>query len=250
LITLSAIVLVGVALVSTPAEARPATNYESWTTAAAPIYWCTTPSISTCITPMNGVGAGARLHMICWEDETTGRWFWVDFGGLVGFIKSTLVAGQISTPNCWWKSDTTTGNWAFQHLGQTYASSAEANLVPWAWTPGSFGEWSGDCVAFAWLATHSGSLSMWVGGNAINIFNYYKANGRVHTGGVPPRGALVFWHAYNSAGVDYGHVAVSAGNGWVVGTQGWDGQGLPIALSTITSHGTPLGWVFLTEWQG
>jgi hypothetical protein len=90
---------------------------------------------------------------------------------------------------------------------------------------------------------------MWSGGNAIDIFNYYKANGRVHTGGVAPRGALVFWHAF-SAGKDYGHVAVSAGNGWVVGTQGWDFQGLPVALSTISSHGASVGWVYLTEWQG
>ena len=87
--------------------------------------------------------------------------------------------------------------------------------------------WSGWCETFAEVA--------WS-----NAFRYGSADanfaahaGRIQ-GGVPPRGALVFYTP--------NHIGVSVGGGQVVATQGYDNQRLPIVRVGYTYFSGYRGW--------
>lgn len=113
-------------------------------------------------------------------------------------------------------------SWAKSQLGSTYSSHYHHN-------------WSGYCEQFAEQAegfqfTFSSALADYQ--NEANA-------GRIHTDASPPVGALVFY----SGGSD-GHVAVSIGNGQVIGTFGFAGNAYPIMQYPVTGYlpNPYLGW--------
>jgi uncharacterized protein YraI len=112
--------------------------------------------------------------------------------------------------------------WAQARAGQVYTN--ENPNASW---------WSGWCETFAWLA-----YGRHFTGFPSAIANYYawRNAGYIH-GGVPPRGALVF---YNYA--PYGHVAVAIGNGQVVSTMGYSYQRLAVAQHAYNYFSYYLGW--------
>lgn len=82
-------------------------------------------------------------------------------------------------------------NWEFGHLGST--------------------AYEGWCMKFQGLAygwSYSGFSTAEVGGD------WMVNHGYMHTSGIPPRGALVWYH--NSSGT--GHVVISLGEGKIIGT--------------------------------
>jgi len=112
--------------------------------------------------------------------------------------------------------------WALARVGQVYTNE----------NPNA-SYWSGWCETFAWLA-----YGRHFTGFPSAIANYYAwhSAGYIH-GGVPPRGALVF---YNYA--PYGHVAVAIGNGQVVSTIGYSNQRLAVAQHAYNYFSYYLGW--------
>jgi cell wall-associated NlpC family hydrolase len=104
----------------------------------------------------------------------------------------------------------------------------------------TLGDWSGDCIGFAVLGWDRAGSAVPLR-NARVVFDQYNRAGRVRTDRNPPRGALVFWNA-SQGGTNFGHVEISLGNGRTIGTQGWDGQRLPVSIDTITAANY-LGWV-------
>ena len=101
-------------------------------------------------------------------------------------------------------------DWEFQHLGST--------------------DYEGWCLAFQGQAfgwSYTGFES------AYAQYQWMAANGDV-SGGVPPRGALVW---YSGAG-GYGHVTVSVGGGQVIGTS----VGGRVGVAGYDYMGTFLGW--------
>jgi hypothetical protein len=111
--------------------------------------------------------------------------------------------------------------WAEGHLGQTYSNEL-----------GRY--WSGWCEAFAELSY--GRRFNYA--SAIADYTSRRNAGQIH-GGVPPRGALVFY----GGGGGYGHVAISTGGGYVVGTLGFAGDHLAIGRTPYTYFSNPYyGW--------
>lgn len=101
-------------------------------------------------------------------------------------------------------------NWAFNHYGST--------------------AYEGLCLHFVALAygySHAGWATAEIGGDWI------ASHGYMHTG-VPPRGALVWYH--NSSGD--GHVALSLGEGKVISTS----VGGRVAVADYTFHSSLRGW--------
>ncbi|WP_027346310.1 hypothetical protein [Hamadaea tsunoensis] len=102
-------------------------------------------------------------------------------------------------------------SWAFSHLG----SSAYENL----------------CLKFTGLS-YGWSYTNWataeVGGD------YMVNHGYMHTSGIPPRGALVWYH--NSSGT--GHVVISLGEGKIIGTS----VGGQVGVDDYLYHSSYRGW--------
>lgn len=113
-------------------------------------------------------------------------------------------------------------HWAEARVGQVWTSE----------NPNA-GWWSGWCEAFV-----EGSYRRaWRYASAIAHFNAANSAGRIR-GGVPPRGAVVFWNTGAS-----GHTGVSVGNGLIVSTQGYDTtQRLPVHSVSYTYYPHFLGW--------
>jgi hypothetical protein len=112
--------------------------------------------------------------------------------------------------------------WATARIGQVYTNE----------NPNA-SYWSGWCETFAWLAYGRHFTGFY---SAIANYNAWHIAGYIH-GGVPPRGALVFYNV----GI-YGHVAVAVGNGQVVSTIGYSYQRLPVAQHPYTYFPAYLGW--------
>jgi hypothetical protein len=120
--------------------------------------------------------------------------------------------------------------WAEAHLGQTRAATGETN-------GNNFVYWSGWCEVFSGNAYRLGA--------ALSITTYASAaahaqavQGHLQTG-TPPRGALVF---YTSTSAN-GHVAISVGNGYVIGTVGNYGQQFATAKTPLASAAQGyIGW--------
>lgn len=125
--------------------------------------------------------------------------------------------------------------WAAAQQGKRYADPADAALFS-DWAPGPFGEWSGDCAKFAYLAWLKAGKAI-ARGNARE--QYYAYASRVQ-GGAAPAGALVFWP---NVAAPFGHIAISDGAGGVYTTQGLDHANLPIARVPVGHFGAPAGWV-------
>lgn len=92
--------------------------------------------------------------------------------------------------------------------------------------------WSGWCETFAALVYENRFRY----GSAIAHFNDYRARGLIR-GGVPPRGAIVFWALGGN-----GHVAISVGGGNVIGTTGYEGERKPVSRTSYTFFRNYVGW--------
>lgn len=244
---------------ATVASATPA----AWTgpsrivSTGAPLDWC--PSASSICQDSHRyetLKGSTAVTMMCWIDSRTEpgfqypRWFYVKAGSATGFVKAELVTNQNpSTPEC-----TNTAKepgvaaslWttAPAQYAKTEPSAAIRGLADKLWNVdwtggGTSNGWSGNCVIFADLAWYEAGVPLAkIGtGNASVLWKKYSLT---HNDS-PPIGALVFW------GGSVGHVAVSIGNGAVVGTQGYSTLE-PTTLQSISSitstSGYPYeGWV-------
>jgi hypothetical protein len=94
------------------------------------------------------------------------------------------------------------------------------------------GWWSGFCENFVEVVYgHRFSY-----GTALGQFSDRSARREIH-GGVPPRGAIVFY-----GGSSAGHVAISVGGGYVVSTLGWTYNRYPISRKAYTYFPYYYGW--------
>jgi hypothetical protein len=195
---------------------------------------------------------GAPGTMVCWYDDPgvngrITRWFWMRFANADGFVWAGYVKDQTPTPNCGAGAAAERGpavlNFAYKRRWQTDATQAEhAQLAQMGgdaqWEPGPYGEWAGDCVRFSWFAWAASGISPQRGSNATQMGDAYA--GRLQ-GGTPPVGAMVFY--YGAHGL--GHVAISLGNGYTVGTTGFDGNHTPIFVKPVVRPGLPYrGWAY------
>jgi hypothetical protein len=241
-------------LAGIPTEASAATQPKIVHTAS--LDWCPgNASICQDSSRLAQLSTGTNVTMQCWIDARSvpgiqyPRWFYVTAGSLQGFVKAEYVWPQTSTPNCSTNQRVTASLWTtgLGNYHAVYPSQTQMDTtlhlykVSYA-TWGPYRDWSGDCIAFAALAWNQAGKKLQDYGNAYQVYSWYRTHSPKPTNvGTPPRGALVFWNAY-SGGIDYGHVAVSLGNGKVVGTQGWDNQRLETTDYGISSSGY-LGWV-------
>lgn len=187
-------------------RAAPGTSYDAWTT----------------------VADGATVTILCQTEGpavtgtfgTTTVWDMLSNGGFVsdsyvntgsdGYVEDTCAyVGSPLRANP--RGANAAISWAFARLGST----SYENL----------------CLAFTAQAYgwgYSGWHTAEIGGDWI------EANGYLLTSGIPPRGALVWYH--NSAGT--GHVAVSLGEGKVIGTS-VSGK---VGVAGYTAHVSYRGW--------
>jgi hypothetical protein len=227
--------------------------------ASAGMYHCVTPAQTRndgnfdpngqCTSSFATIASGTPVTMVCWQDGrtpagyTSPRWFYVlgkDITGVTreGFIYSARinVADQATVGHCSMRRELATTMWATSHLGQVITQDASERNSYTDWAPGPVGEWSGDCVKLVhlawWKRTHTG--------NAAQIYSKYASvmNSMSTT---PPRGAMIFWDGATASG--FGHVALSLGNGYMVTTQGLDGDAKPIAIQKISAVAGADGWV-------
>jgi hypothetical protein len=121
--------------------------------------------------------------------------------------------------------------WVESKLGATYGPEIGRN-------------WSGMCEAFAEIAYGT----RYKFGSATLNYNAQRAAGRVRTDGTPPQGALVFYGGGNGDG----HIGISQGNGYVISTQGYNGQSLPVWKHSLRGLSNPyLGWATApSDWPG
>ena len=252
-------------------------QHTSWINASnVPLDWCP-GNAGICQDSRHDALLGHRttVTMQCWvkgrANSVSSLWFYVTLSGHQGFVKAEYVNHQwLTSPYC----GNITGKGLSASLAATVkevnASLAATGTVrfgvsypaalsdrqtmaaapfykPNSTTEAGWGShygWAGDCISYVAVSWHSSAVDIYVR-NAIDTYNYYHS--KMHPASLkPPRGALVFWHAY-SGGTDYGHVMVSLGDGEVVGTQGWDKQyTLPTyatQVSVINSKlRTSIGW--------
>jgi hypothetical protein len=229
--------------VASPAQAE---TFSSKINQTVGMYDCTSSS-TLCTTKVTTADAGVKARMVCWEEGRTAanqkKWFYVRLAnGRQGFVPAPRVSSQTSVKSC---RDTKASNeidgviaarWSLGRNGQVSVPSADQDKLAAVWGVSrnhTLGDWSGDCIGFAALAWYSAGTKIPLK-NARQVYDHYKAAGKIKTGTNPPRGALVFWNAV-SGGVNYGHVEISLGNSRSIGTQGWDGQKLPVSIAKIGS---------------
>ncbi|HZV00259.1 MAG TPA: CHAP domain-containing protein [Planctomycetota bacterium] len=105
-------------------------------------------------------------------------------------------------------------------------------------------DWDMYCLALAataWKTALGHDVPDFDADSAYHSYLKFAADGLVHTGGTPPRGAVVFWPAGASG---FGHVAISNGDGTVVSnyTRSVVSDGINPSAA-ITDFGDPIGWV-------
>ncbi|MFC4146196.1 hypothetical protein ACFO0M_08005 [Micromonospora mangrovi] len=186
----------------------PSSGYDSWRT----------------------VADGASVTLLC---QTTGQsvtgtygtttmWDFLSNGGMVSdayvytgsdgqIVNSCVYVGAEPSSKTNPRSPNGAIDWAFQN----YRSTAYENL----------------CLKFTALAYGwggSGWSTAEIGGD------WESSHGYLNTSGIPPRGALVWYH--NSA--DTGHVAISLGEGKVIGTS----VGGAVGVAGYLDHGSYRGW--------
>lgn len=107
--------------------------------------------------------------------------------------------------------------------------------------------WSGYCEGFVEAAygNHTGRYARPYS-SAMADYQAQRAAGRIHTGGEPPAGALVFYSLSR-----WGHVALSLGDGRVVTTWGFGEAEHPVRIVPRTTFGNYLGWSYANPaWGG
>lgn len=242
---LLALTLMFASTVTNPAPAQAALSVVN---AATSLYDCT-DGRAICTAKRVTVPSGSHARMICWEEGRSvgfpdNYWFYVKLvSGGEGFIKAERLDGQTPVPSCRFPAENEKTNeirgvmaaqWALDHDDEFDVTDDEAELISAVFDqPANHteGDWSGDCISFAGLAWYSA-------GKVINFDNAVDVAGTytLSKSKTPPRGALVFWNW-----APFGHVAISLGNGRVIGTQGSESNYLPIADKSISSGGY-LGW--------
>lgn len=193
--------------------------------------------------------AGTYVDMVCWIDDSwatgeysSNRWFYVAAAPKKGFIHSSKVTDQVSVPNCGTHGGVSSSRWAAMHIGQTRPSQAEASGLGI-----NDNMWSGWCAAFVTGAYRYGfDVNPTFLGNARPRYYSYLNAGLMQpwSAADPFVGSLVFWPNVSSP---YGHVAIYVGNGQVVSTQGMSDPSKPVARLSVTTWGTPAGWVKPTD---
>ncbi|WP_426503400.1 hypothetical protein ACPPVO_37985 [Dactylosporangium sp. McL0621] len=226
--TVAAVVGLVVAVVPGTASAAAASAPGTVNTAGSPLTVRSGPGTS--YDSWRTVADGAGVTLLCQTSGesvtgtygTTKLWDLLSNGGMVSdaYIY-TGSDGQVVN-NCTYVGDEPASkknpraangaiNWAFQR----YGSSAYENMCL------SF-------VAQAYGWGGSGWNTAEIGGD------WESSHGYLHTTGIPPRGALTWYH--NSTG--QGHVAISLGEGKVVSTS-VSGQ---VGVAGYTDHGMYRGW--------
>ncbi len=198
--------------------------------------------------------SGTSVSMQCWYEgrsaaakiRGSNRWFLVRRSdGYEAFVHSSRVDARTGVGWCGDLSRVKAGLLALSRLGKTNAQQTgdDGYFTASDWASGPYGEWSGDCGKFAWLAYERAGNHLTLDDAWPMFSNYYSAGyserGRNE---LPPYGALVGWQS------DPGHIAVAVGGPNVATTQGWNGDGMWIArrsLADSTSFGGPnyYGWV-------
>ena len=177
--------------------------------------------------------------MRCWETgtswtgrDTTDRWFAVtSSNGVEANVSASDVDRQATVPACNRDLVVQATRWGTDHFGTATTRQAErANT-------GSGSYWSGYCWGFVEGAYHFNGREL-PRGTACQVYESYHSRGQIHTGGTPPRGALVYWASSTSAG----HAALGLGNDTVIASQGFGGQGLPISTYGLSYASGYLGW--------
>lgn len=215
-------------------------------TSSANVRSCVNTSSTYCA-PFGTFAGGTPVTQVCWIDGSwatgeyaSNRWFLVRRSDrFEAFVHSSMVRNQVSTPNCGSVQRVKAGLEAIKRMGQTYASSSDASLFSASsWSPGPYGEWSGDCKKLAYVAYYRAGLTL-VSGNAKPTFDYYWARRSSKGGGYPLYGALVGWDIVRP----YGHIAVAVGGNRVATTRGMDHDARANAILTTGSFSNYLGWV-------
>lgn len=192
-----------------------------------------------------GSTSGTGINTIrCWRDGSTAtgaytsnRWFLVYLSdGREGYVHSSYVSGQYTTPNCSTLAYVRAADQALSYIDQVYAPSAIAAHYS-DWAPGPYGEWSGDCAKLTHSSYVYGAGVGFATGNAINQYNTYRSQGVIY-GGLPRYGSPVY---YNIAS-PYGHTAIYVGGTTIISTQGLDNARLSVVRRDVYSFANYLGW--------
>lgn len=217
----------------------------TYTSRAFPVYLCTNTGNPGCRpSGMPSTVANGSVTMKCWKDGSaatgeypTNRWFWVNASWGEGYVTASVVHNQTSVPACNINRRFVAAEAAVARYGQVWASSSDTATFAGEWAPGPAGEWAGDCPkipAIGWLAAGVRVPRQ----DALKNYSTWRNQGRIQ-GGVPPRGAIVF---YNIA-LPQGHTAISLGNGYVATTRGLDFSELPNSVVRYNSYSNYLGYV-------
>jgi hypothetical protein len=201
------------------------------------MFWCTSTQAFCTQNTVTTIPQNTALTMVCWRDDrepfpnSSNRWFyaWLD-NGQEGYVWAPQVKNQTpNTPNCSTINWILSADWAIGHIGQRNAKTPT-------------GYWSGYCATFTNDAWNGQDYQPGPDGTAAQIYQYYKGIGAVHNyPSRPPRGAFVFFPTLSSQG----HIALSLGNWQAVGTQGLEGQSLPVIEFQVLSGSygsTYAGW--------
>jgi hypothetical protein len=211
---------------------------------AFPMFLCTNTGNAGCHPAgMPAVAGGQHVAMVCWMkgswatgDYATDMWFWVTGPSGEGFVSASVVRNQTAVGACTARGAFVAADAAVARYGQVYASAADQALfAAREWAPGPVAEWSGDCPKLPYVGWRAAGVSV-PKQNAITNYYTWRNAGRIH-GGVPPRGAIVFYNL-----TSYGHTAISLGHGYVATTRGMDFSRLPNMVLPYTYFSGYLGW--------
>lgn len=191
---------------------------------------CVDTSNPNC-SPVGTTGSSGVWRMRCWRDGSwatgnynSNRWFLIVLNdGREGFVHSSFVGNQTSTPNCGTLPYVRAADWAIARIGQR----TQPNGVGW----------SGYCATFTYNAFTQGAGVPYENGNAIDQHRKYRNRGMIY-GGIPRYGDPVFYDIT----APYGHTAIYIGGTTVVTTQGMEGANLPVARRDLYSFNNYLGW--------
>ncbi|MEV6969713.1 hypothetical protein AB0M47_31820 [Hamadaea sp. NPDC051192] len=182
----------------------------------------------TSYTAWRTVADGAAVTIVCQQTGTTVTGTY----GTTNIWDMLSNGGYVSDAYVYTGSDGTVAD-ACDYVGSPPRSNARSanGAIDWAFGRYRSTAYENLCLAFTAQAYGWGGS----GWNTAEIGgDYMVTNGYLKTSGIPPRGALVWYH--NSAGT--GHVAISLGEGKVVGTSVSGGVG----VAGYLDHGSYRGW--------
>ncbi len=130
--------------------------------------------------------------------------------------------------------------------GSSDANDAARSLIGTKNPSDPRGSWGGWCLRLVNAAFQKAgrALRELNASCAKEAYDAFKREGLVQTGGTAPCGAIVFWSwvgTIDGVTKDWGHVALSNGDGTVISTSMASG-GIDAAVPS-SRFGTPLGWV-------